>query len=86
MKQLCATLQAEFGDCVICTVSPYSQSIYIVPSHDHDIITRVDILRITQYCIGHNLGFYFYCHEGCIVVYYSKVSEFISKHKLNHYE
>lgn len=81
MKKLLTTLQNEFGNCVSCTVSSYSQSILITASHDHDIITQVDIMRIAQYCIGHNLGFYFNCYEGCIVVYYSKVSEFISKHK-----
>lgn len=81
MEHLCTTLQAEFGDCVICTISPYSESIHIIPRLDHDFFTGCDIMMITQYCLGHNLGFYFDCEHGRIVVYYSKVSELISKYK-----
>lgn len=81
MEHLCTTLQHEFGDSVSCTVSPYSQSIHIVPCLDHDFFTQCEVIMITQYCLGHNLGFYFDCEHGRIVVYYSEVSEFISKHK-----
>lgn len=81
MEHLRKTLQQEFGDNVSCTISPYSQSIHIIPRLDRDFFTQCDILMITQYCLGHNLGFYFDCGIGRIVVYYSEVSEFISKHK-----
>lgn len=81
MKQLCEELQTEFRDIAICTISPYSQSIHIVPGLDHDFFSQCDIMKITQYCLAHNLGFYFDCYLGCIVVYHSEVSEFISKHK-----
>ena len=69
MKQLCKQLQTEFGDVIICTISPFSRSIYIVPSLDHDYLSQCDILMITQYCLAHNLNFYFDCDHGRIVVY-----------------
>lgn len=79
MKHLCTTLQNEFGDCVCCTISPYSQSIHIVPGSDHDFFAQTEVLMITQYCLSHNLCFYFDCVNGRIVVYYSEISEFINK-------
>ena len=81
MEHLCKTLQHEFGDSVSCTISPYSKSIHIVPCGDHDFFTQSEILMISQYCLSHNLGFYFDCQNGRIVVYYSEVSEYINKHK-----
>ena len=81
MELLCKQLQKEFCDTCICTVSPFSKSIHIVPVDKRDFFTQCDILMITQYCLSHNLGFYFDCDSGRIVVYYSKVSELISKHK-----
>lgn len=80
MKQLRATLQAEFGDCVSCTISPYSKSIHIIPRLDRDFFTQWEIMMITQYCIGHNLHFYFDCEVGRIVVYYPEVSDTINEH------
>lgn len=81
MKQLCEELQSEFGDTVICTISPYSKSIHIIPSLDRDFCSQCAILKITQYCLAHNLGFYFDCGNSRIVVYQSTLSELISKHK-----
>lgn len=81
MKQLCEELQKEFGDSVICEVSPLSLSVRIFPSLVHDFFSQCDIMMITKYCLAHNLGFYFDCGRGCIVVYQSSVSELISKHK-----
>ena len=81
MKQLCEQLQTEFGDVVICTISPFSPSIHIVPNLDHDFFSQYDILMVTQYCLAHNLGFYFDCDHGRIVVYQSPISELISRHK-----
>lgn len=80
MKQLCKELQNEFRDIAICTISPNSPSIHIVPCPNHDIITQSGILLITNYCLAHNLHFYFDCATGRIVVYQSLVSELISKY------
>lgn len=80
MKQLCEELQNNFGDLVICTISPFSPSIHIVPGLDHEFFSQCDILMITQYCLAHNLHFYFDCAHGRIVVYHSTDSELISKH------
>lgn len=81
MKQLCEELQNEFRDIVSCTISPFSESIHIIPGLDHNFFTQCDILMITQYCLAHNLGFYFDCEHGRIVVYQSEVLEQISKYK-----
>lgn len=81
MKQLCEELQNEFRDIASCTISPFSESIHIIPGLDHDFFSQCDILMITQYCLAHNLGFYFDCEHGRIVVYRSEVSELISKYK-----
>lgn len=81
MKQLCETLQTEFGDTVICTISPLSLAIHIVPSLERHLFSQVDIMKIAQYCLAHNLGFYFDCDPGRIVVYHSPVLELISKYK-----
>ena len=81
MERLCKQLQNEFGDVVICAISPYSQSIHIIPRLDHDFFTQCDIMMITQYCLAHNLGFLFDCEHGRIVVYQSQVSELISKYQ-----
>lgn len=81
MKQLCEELQNEFGGIVICTISPFSPSIHIVTGLDHEFFSQCDILMITQYCLAHNLGFYFDCAHGRIVVYQSPVSELINKYK-----
>lgn len=81
MKQLCETLQKEFGDIVSCTISPWSPSVHIIPSLDHDFFSQFDILMITQYCLAHNLAFYFDCEHGRIVVYQSPVLALINNHK-----
>lgn len=81
MKQLCEELQNEFRDIVSCTISPYSQSIHIAPRLDKDFFSQCDILMITQYCLAHNLGFYFDCEHGRIVLYRSQVIEQINEHK-----
>ena len=80
MKQLCTTLQTEFGDGVICTISPHSESIHIIPGHDETFFTGIQMTKIVKYCNGHNLGFFFECDNGRIVVYYSEVSKFTSNH------
>ena len=81
MKQLCEDLQKEFGDSVICEVSPLSLSVHIFPSLVHDFFSQCDILMITKYCLAHFLDFYFDCGRGCIVVYPSLVLAHINKHK-----
>lgn len=73
MKQLCEELQKEFRDIVICTISPLTESIYIVPSCYLNFFTELDVLKITQYCLNHNLDFYFDCNPGRIVVYHGTI-------------
>ena len=73
MKQLCEELQNEFRDIAICTISPSSDSIYILPSRYGKFFTQLDVLKITQYCLNHNLGFYFDCNPGRIVVYHGTI-------------
>lgn len=48
MKQLCEQLQNEFRDIVICTISPFSPSIHIVPSLDKDFFSQCDILMVSE--------------------------------------
>lgn len=81
MKQLLSELQAEFGDIVECSISPLTNSIYIVPSLKHDSFSQCDILKIIQYCLSHNLYFSFDSNQGIFVIYDSKVSAIISKNK-----
>lgn len=73
MKQLCEELQSEFNDFAMCTIAPSLESIYIGSKRQFSFFTELDILKITQYCLNHNLGFYFDCNPGRIVVYYGTV-------------
>ena len=73
MKQLCEELQNEFYAIARCTIAPSLESIYIVPKRQFNFFTEGDILKITQYCLNNNLGFYFDCNPGRIVVYHGTV-------------